>query len=351
MSAGPRRSALVASVHPRASDVHGRLSDPLIGATVRSVTLTQLEAFVLVARLGSVKAAARTLGVTEPAVSGALAALRQHLGDRLITRTPDGMELTSGGRRLLPLATQMVSLATEARSTVGRVATTDRLRVVAPGTVAEYVAGPLLTAFAARHPTIDTSLGVATASEMPALLAERMADVALGPRLTGFAGKPMLRYRLVVVAAPRHRLARQARVTQAAVTRQNWLVDASGADPASEVGHLLATLRVPDARIRVFPSLDAVWGAAADGEGVAPGIAHLVARDVVRGRLAVLPVEGTPLDLLWHATSLGTSRRSPLVGKLERFLETPDAMHAIHHADGSVPVARFKPPVYVTLWS
>ena len=80
-------------------------------------------------------------------------------------------------------------------------------------------------------------------------------------------------------------------------------------------------------------------------------IAEGMARDVVRGRLAVLPVEGTPLDLLWHATSLGASRRSPLVGKLERFLETPDAMHAIHHADGSVPVSRFKPPVYVTLWS
>jgi DNA-binding transcriptional LysR family regulator len=315
------------------------------------VTLTQLEVFVLVAQLGSVKAAARALAVSEPAVSGALAALRRHLDDRLVRRTPDGMELTPGGQRLLPIASHMVSLASEARSTVRRVATTDRLRVVAPGTVAEYVARPVLTAFAARHPAVDATLGVATASEMPALLTERLADVALGPRLPGLAGKPMLRYRLVVVAAPRHRLARSDRVSRSAVTRQNWLVDASGADPASEVGHLLATLCVPDARVRVFPSLDAVWSAAADGEGVAPGIAHLVARDVVRGRLTVLPVEGTPVDLLWHATSLGASRRSPVVTKLERFLETPEAMQAIHHADGSVPVSRFKPPVYVTLWS
>ena len=40
------------------------------------MTLTQLSAFVLVARLGSVKAAANALGVSEPAVSQALAALR-----------------------------------------------------------------------------------------------------------------------------------------------------------------------------------------------------------------------------------------------------------------------------------
>jgi hypothetical protein len=26
-------------------------------------------------------------------------------------------------------------------------------------------------------------------------------------------------------------------------------------------------------------------------------------------------------------------------------------MQAMHRADGSVPVSRFRPPVYVTLWS
>jgi hypothetical protein len=53
-----------------------------------------------VARLGSVKAAATALGVSEPAVSQALAALRQHLGDQLITRGASGMTLTAGGARL-----------------------------------------------------------------------------------------------------------------------------------------------------------------------------------------------------------------------------------------------------------
>src|SRR3954468_19180806 len=80
---------------------------------VDDMTLTQLEAFVLVARLGSVKAAAKVLGVSEPAVSGALAALRQHLGDPLLQRTGTGMELTPGGKRLVAIASQMVNLAVE----------------------------------------------------------------------------------------------------------------------------------------------------------------------------------------------------------------------------------------------
>src|ERR1700741_5613028 len=65
------------------------------------MTLTQFNAFVLVARLGSVTAAANALGVSESAVSQALSALRVHLGDQLVTRGPVGMTLTAGGSRLL----------------------------------------------------------------------------------------------------------------------------------------------------------------------------------------------------------------------------------------------------------
>jgi LysR family transcriptional regulator, low CO2-responsive transcriptional regulator len=316
------------------------------------VTLTQLEAFVLVARLGSVKAAAQVLGVSEPAVSGALAALRQHLGDPLVVRTPTGMDLTPGGQRLVPIASQMVNLAVEAEGAIRRAqGSPELLRVVATSTVAEYVARPLLNAFTTRYGPVEATLGVTTAAEMGALLTERLADVGLGPRLAGFETAPMLRHRLVVVAGPRHPLAGAARVGLATLAEQDWLVDASGADPATEVGVLLARLGVRDDRVRVFPSLGAAWSAAADGAGVAPGVAHLVAADVDRGRLVVLPVEGTPVDLMWHANTVDSDRRSPVATRLRRFLDTPDAMQAMHRADGSVPVSRFRPPVYVTLWS
>ena len=316
------------------------------------MTLTQLEAFVLVARLGSVKAAARALGVTEPAVSGALAALRSHLGDPLVERSSRSMELTAGGQRLLPIASQMVNLAADATDAI-RLAqgAPELVRVVATSTVAEHVARPLLTAFTARHEGVEVTLGVATAREMPALLLERLADVGLGPRLPELDSEPMMRHRLVVVAGPRHPLARNGQVAPAYLAHQDWLVDGSGADPDTEVGLLLARLRVPDRRIRVFPSMTAAWAAAADGEGIAPGIAHLVAHDLERGHLVTLPVEGTPLDLMWFASTLPPGRRSLAADRLRRFLATPHAMQAMHRADASVPVTRFRPPVYVTLWS
>lgn len=96
------------------------------------MTLTQLNAFVLVARLGSVTAAAGALGVSEPAVSQALSALRQHLGDQLITRGPAGMTLTPGGTRLLATASQIVVLGAEAHAAVRAAqGAPEQLRVVA----------------------------------------------------------------------------------------------------------------------------------------------------------------------------------------------------------------------------
>src|SRR6266568_9632089 len=104
------------------------------------MTLTQLNAFVLVARLGSVTAAANALGVSESAVSQALSALRLHLGDQLVTRGPVGMTLTAGGSRLLATASQIVVLGAEAHAAVRAAqGAPEQLRVVATPTVAEFV--------------------------------------------------------------------------------------------------------------------------------------------------------------------------------------------------------------------
>jgi DNA-binding transcriptional LysR family regulator len=316
------------------------------------VTLTQLEAFVLVARLGSVKAAAKVLGVSEPAVSGALAVLRQHLGDQLVERTPTGMDLTEGGKRLVTIASQMVNLAVEAEAAIRDAqGAPELLRVVATSTIAEFLAPGLLAVFTARSGSVEATVGLTSEAEMSALLLERLADVGLGPRLPELTSEPLIRYRLVVVASPKHRLADGRILSAATLAGQDWLVGAAGADPSSDVHRLLRRLRVPEDRINVFGSETAAWVAAAEGHGVVPAVAHLVASEVERAALVMLPVEGTPVDLLWYVSTASPDRRSPAATRLRRFLATPDAMHMMHRADASVPAARFRPPVYVTLWS
>ena len=64
------------------------------------MTPTQLRAFATVVRLGSVKAAAEDLRVTEAAVSLHVGQLRKELGDQLFSRTGSGLAFTPGGLRL-----------------------------------------------------------------------------------------------------------------------------------------------------------------------------------------------------------------------------------------------------------
>ncbi|HEY2205921.1 MAG TPA: LysR family transcriptional regulator [Pseudonocardia sp.] len=315
------------------------------------MTLTQLSAFVLVARLGSVKAAAAALGVSEPAVSQALASLRKYFGDSLLIRGPNGMELTEGGNRLLGVAAQMVALGAEAEEAVrtarGQPA---QLRLVADSTLVELVSGPLAEAFSRRTSgSVEVAAGVATTAEMAVLVSQRLADLAIGPRITADPGlalvsEPIVRGTLVVLGSSRS-------APRGPLTGWPWLVDPSGTDPHGDVGQLLRGLGVPEQRVSVYPNQTAAWEAAAAGTGVAPAVSHLAAPQLRRRDMRVVPTPLTPRPICWHATTLRPDRRSPSAGSLRRFLGTPEGMRLLRSPAGGVPPSRFRPPVYVTIWS
>ncbi len=319
-----------------------------------TVTLTQLSAFVLVARLGSVKAAAKALSVSEPAVSQALSALRQHLGDQLIGRgEAGGMSLTPGGTRLLPVASQMVALGAEAQAAVRAAqGLPTQLRLVSTSVIAEFIAGPLADAFGKRlGRPVETSSGVAAATEMPVLVANRLADVAFGPDLaspdaeTELVSEPVFRCKLIAVTAS------DGPALRGSAASWPWLVDPSGVDPGSATSRLLRRLGVPESRVMVFPNQTAAWAAAADGDGVAPGIAHLLTPQLRRGSLRQVETAATPMEATWYATSLPRSVRPGVAGSFRQFLATPEAMHLMRAPHGGVPPSAFRPPVYVTIWS
>jgi LysR family transcriptional regulator, low CO2-responsive transcriptional regulator len=337
-------------------------------ALERAMTLTQLNAFVLVARLGSVRAAASALGVSESAVSQALTALRQDLGDQLITRSQAGMTLTPGGTRLLGTASQIVVLGAEAYAAVRAAqGAPEQLRVVATSTFAEFVAGPLMEAFRRRFPgAVEITTGVAASDELGVLIANRLADVAIGPGVAAeqelpVVSEPVFKYRLVVVgpgetaagaggpngaSGPGHRARPRGPARQ-----WRWLVDPAGTGPGSETARLLRRLDVPDDNIGVFPSQTAAWAAAADGAGVAPAIEHLVSHQLRRGELSLVELSGLPAEECWYVTMLERERRSAAGSALRRFLGTPEAMQLMRSPAAGVPPSRFKPPVYVTIWS
>src|SRR5437764_6751076 len=125
------------------------------------MTLRQLATFATVARLGSVKAAARELGVSEPAVSAAVGILRRELDDELYHREGHALVLTAQGERLASLATEIGALAGRAQATLDEQGPVDRLlHIAVTGPVEEHIVGPLLAAFTERTPDIRANVEV-----------------------------------------------------------------------------------------------------------------------------------------------------------------------------------------------
>jgi DNA-binding transcriptional LysR family regulator len=315
------------------------------------VTFTQLRAFATVARLGSLTVAAQSLGVSEPAVAAAVASLRRDLGDPLYVPVRGGIRLTPGGERLAAAAAEILGLedrmrreVREARGEHGLL----RLAVSAP--VAEYVSAPLLDAFTRRWPRLEVAQEVAAPEDFAAMLADHRADVVLGPAPApepGIEAVPFLRYKLLAVAGPRHRLAGRREIDLAALARDRWLVGPAHRD----LDGLFAARGLPPPELAAFATEAAAQAAAAAGEGVALAIAHTVIDPLRHRSLVRLDLRGTPLDGMWHAATLGAERSSPEAAALRRFVTTPEATQAIVARPGGVPAGRFRPPVYVTIWS
>ena len=58
-----------------------------------------------------------------------------------------------------------------------------------------------------------------------------------------------------------------------------------------------------------------------------------------------------PLIGSWYVTTLGADRRSDAALRLRNFLGTPAAMQLMCAPGTGVAPSRFRPPVYVTIWS
>ena len=301
-----------------------------------------------VARLGSVKAAAHALEVSEPAVSGAVGALRRELGDRLYIRSGGVIELTAGGRRLARAANEILDLAEETRR-VMRAGEAERatVRVAATPPFAEFAAGPLLSVFGNRHPEIDVDLQVAPREEHAGLLANRSADITLGPPVTerqdvpAMVTEPFLRYGLIVVAAPGHTLATSKGLAPAALVSTPWLLGPYESDRSTDTGAFLARQSIAPRRTRTFPNFAAALAQVASGRGVTLAIAHTVRDELERGALVELDVRGTPISGLWYVSTLRPELRTPAAEALKRFITMPEATRAMLARGGGVPAERF----------
>jgi DNA-binding transcriptional LysR family regulator len=161
---------------------------------LRTLDWSALRDFLAVAECGSLSAAARRLGVSQPTLTRRMAALQRSLGAELLQRGARGLELTESGEAILGPARQMaqevqaIELAASGRDQA--LAGTVRLTAT-EGLAVEWLT-PALASFRALHPRIPTASNAASfhdptrAAPSPASNAAKARPRA--PNRAGFAG-------------------------------------------------------------------------------------------------------------------------------------------------------------------
>ena len=266
----------------------------------------QLEVFAAIAELGSVRAAAERLHLTQPAASMALAQMEVRLDGRLFDRARQRLHINERGRALLPQVQEaLVRLKEIDRPrqsgdlTLGGV-----LRIGTSNTVGNYRIGELLGGFVADHPAVTIELAIGNTQSILNRLLEFALDVACVEGAVthpGLQAREWKEDRLVVCARPDHALARRRRLRAADFSGEQWILREPGSATRVLAERALAQLPGADAPIELRQT-EAIKQAVTAGLGLAFLPAVAVADSVAVGRIALL---STPfLDLrrtLWLA--------------------------------------------------
>lgn len=134
--------------------------------------------FIAVMECGSLSAAARVLGVTQPTVGRHVDELQEHLGVVLFTRSQSGLVPTDTAISLLPHATAVQSAARGLRRAasgdIGFVQGT--VRVTAAEIVGVEILPPIVTRLRRDHPDLEVELVLSNRLEN---LLRRDADIAV----------------------------------------------------------------------------------------------------------------------------------------------------------------------------
>ncbi|MBJ7000189.1 LysR family transcriptional regulator [Streptomyces sp. CRPSP2-6A1] len=260
--------------------------------------MAALELLLAVARLGSLGAAAREVGITQPAASSRVRSMERQLGVALVDRSPRGSRLTDAGVLVTDWARRVVEAAAafDAGARALRDRRDSRLRVAASMTIAEYLLPGWLLALHAERPDTAVSLLAGNSARVAELLLSGEADLGFVEGLSVPAGLDAVvigHDRLIVVTAPGHPWARRRRpLSPQELGETPLILRERGSGTRQVLDAALGGLARP---LIELSSTTAVKASAVSGAGPSVLSELAVREELALRRLVAVPVEGVSL--------------------------------------------------------
>ncbi len=278
------------------------------------MNLSQLRAFNVVAREGSLTRAAEHLSISQPAVTAHIRALEERYELSLFRRNSSGVTLTEVGEDLLKISVQIFALEDEAAELLSA---TKELRSgtcrIAAGS--PYFIVPIIAAFQEKYPKVHIGLNIGNSQKVTADLLAEKVDIALqteweeNPLVEAI---PFYRHRVVVFCCHSHPWAqsgrKQIKISELSAEKMIWREPQSITRQVFEKACRTKSLDIKP--IMEIASRESLFEAVAAGLGVGIVSSHELPRDQ---RVHILEVNDADLETTEYLLTLKRRRELRIV--------------------------------------
>lgn len=291
------------------------------------MNLNHLRIFHAVAGASSLTAAARDLGISQPAVSRQLGDFEQALGVQLVDRLRRGIRLTEAGRALADHATRIFGLeqTAEAELAALRGIERGRLAIGASTTIGSYLVPPLLGALRRDYPALHLELEIGNTAAVHDLVRQHKVELGLTEGLhisptrdPDLATHVFAHDDMVAIAAPSEAVASRRTLRAADLAALPFIMRERGSGTREVIEAAFAAKHVALSPVLALGSTEAVKNAVASGLGVAIVSRLTVDHELASGALVTLELVDLEIRRELHLVELRGVTRSPAAS---RFVE------------------------------
>ena len=266
----------------------------------RRVKLREMRILLAAVKWGSLAKAAENLGLSQPAVSKAIAGLEDTFGGVLLDRTHFGVQPTAQGKVLLQRSMNIFDELRLASEELEQLADPTRgiIRVACAHAVGAGLMPRILDSISRRHPAIRYSILEAERALVFQALREHEADLVLGRPPAEEAGSDLefdalFEEKLFVVAGSSHPLSgRRRAIGPAELVRQDWILPNADTAIGRRMESLFRGMEIPvPSAVVSSMSIQVTCSLLDTGRYVSVLPGSLLAFSPLRGSLRVLPVK------------------------------------------------------------
>ena len=289
-----------------------------------NITLKQLKILEAIVSRSSYTDAAKTLFMTQPAVSMQVKQMEEQIGLPLFERDGKKVSPTQAGRELLYYAENIRQQLEEASQVMEELRGMKRGKLhLTMASTANYFAPQLIAAFHHEYPAAQVTLDVTNRTGLLNALDHNDTDMVImgkPPQGHKLVGIPFIDNPLVVIAAPDHPLARRKDIRLAEVADEPFILREGDSGTRMAVEAFFAKHDLQLTTGMEMNRSEAIKQAVMAELGLGIVSLHTIDMELALKRLTILNVEDFPIMRQWHIVHRSGKRFAAIPEAFKKFV-------------------------------